>query len=456
MDTKKLRQKILDLAIHGKLVPQDPNDEPASVLLERIKAEKERLIKDGKIKCRKKRTKTSDTPHYENVPFKVPEGWEWCKLEDITKIIGDGLHGTPEYDFNGEYFFVNGNNLHKRKIIIKEETKRVSILEYEKYRKQLDDTTVLISINGTIGNVAIYNGEKIMLGKSACYINLCQQINKQYICSILESNFFLKYAIESATGSTIKNVPLRAINEFLLPLPPMAEQQRIITEIERWFALIDMIEHDKADLQTIIKQTKSKILNLAIHGKLVPQDPNDELASELLKRINPKAEITCDNAHYTQLPEGWQIVSMQTLCNLIDGEKQSGIERINLDVKYLRGERDAKKLMAGKYIPANSLLILVDGENSGEIFRTPIDGYQGSTFKQLSITDEMNADYVLLVINLHRKTLRENKVGSAIPHLNKKLFKAIEVPIPPYNQQKRIVEAINIVFKHLDTIMESL
>ena len=112
--------------------------------------------------------------------------------------------------------------------------------------------------------------------------------------------------------------------------------------------------------------------------------------------------------------------------------------------------------MAGKYIPANSLLILVDGENSGEIFRTPIDGYQGSTFKQLSITDEMNADYVLLVINLHRKTLRENKVGSAIPHLNKKLFKAIEVPIPPYNQQKRIVEAINIVFKHLDTIMESL
>ena len=112
--------------------------------------------------------------------------------------------------------------------------------------------------------------------------------------------------------------------------------------------------------------------------------------------------------HYTQLPEGWQIVSMQTLCNLIDGEKQSGIERINLDVKYLRGERDAKKLMAGKYIPANSLLILVDGENSGEVFRTPIDGYQGSTFKQLSITDEMNADYVLQVISLHRKTLRED------------------------------------------------
>ena len=456
MDTKKLRQKILDLAIRGKLVPQDPSDEPASVLLERIKAEKERLIKEGKIKRSKKRTKTSDTPHYENVPFKVPEGWEWCKLEDITKIIGDGLHGTPEYDFNGEYFFVNGNNLHKRKILIKEETKRVSILEYEKYRKPLDDTTVLISINGTIGNVAIYNGEKIMLGKSACYINLCQQINKQYICSILESNFFLKYAIESATGSTIKNVPLRAINEFLLPLPPLAEQQRIITEIERWFALIDMIEHDKADLQTIIKQTKSKILDLAIHGKLVPQDPNDEPASELLKRINPKAEITCDNAHYPQLPKGWAVAPMQILCSLIDGNKQNGIERVNLAVKYLRGERDPKTLTFGKYIPANSFLILVDGENSGEVFRTPIEGYQGSTFKRLFINENMNTEYMLQVINLYRKLLRENKVGSAIPHLNKKLFKAIEVPIPPYNEQKRIVEAVNFAFKQLDVITESL
>ena len=390
------------------------------------------------------------------MPFKVPEGWEWCKLEDITKIIGDGLHGTPEYDFNGEYFFVNGNNLHKRKILIKEETKRVSILEYEKYRKPLDDTTVLISINGTIGNVAIYNGEKIMLGKSACYINLCQQINKQYICSILESNFFLKYAIESATGSTIKNVPLRAINEFLLPLPPLAEQQRIITEIERWFALIDMIEHDKADLQTIIKQTKSKILDLAIHGKLVPQDPNDEPASELLKRINPKAEITCDNAHYPQLPKGWAVAPMQILCSLIDGNKQNGIERVNLAVKYLRGERDPKTLTFGKYIPANSFLILVDGENSGEVFRTPIEGYQGSTFKRLFINENMNTEYMLQVINLYRKLLRENKVGSAIPHLNKKLFKAIEVPIPPYNEQKRIVEAVNFAFKQLDVITESL
>lgn len=147
---------------------------------------------------------------------------------------------------------------------------------------------------------------------------------------------------------------------------------------------------------------------------------------------------------------------MQILCSLVDGDKQNGIERTNLDVKYLRGERDAKNLTSGKYVTANSLLILVDGENSGEVFRTPIDGYQGSTFKQLLINGNMNEEYVLQVINLHRKVLRESKVGSAIPHLNKKLFKAIEVPIPPYKEQQRIIKAINNAFMALDIIKENL
>lgn len=455
MDTKKLRQKILDLAIHGKLVPQDPNDEPASVLLERIRAEKERLVKEGKIK-KSKSSRTTDTPHYENVPFEVPSSWEWTTLQNISTIIGDGLHGTPQYDSSGDYYFINGNNLSEHKIKIKEDTKRVSENEYLKYRKPLNETSILVSINGTIGNVGTYNGERVILGKSACYFNISSLLHKVYFCYLLESDYFLKYAFKSATGSTIKNVPLKAINDFFIPLPPLAEQRRIIAEIEKWFSLINQIEQGKADLQTVIKQTKSKILDLAIHGKLMPQDPNDEPASELLKRINPKAEITCDNGHYQNLPGSWCVAPMGMLCSLSDGEKQTGVERINLDVKYLRGERDAITLTAGKFTPANSLLILVDGENSGEVFRTPIEGYQGSTFKRLSIKDDMNTDYVLQVINLHRKTLRENKVGSAIPHLNKKLFKEIEVPIPPYNEQKRIVEAINITFKHLNTIMESL
>ena len=456
MDTKKLRQKILDLAIRGKLVPQDPNDEPASVLLERIKAEKERLIKEGKIKRSKKTAKTSDTPHYENVPFEVPNNWIWTTIGNLCSKIGSG--STPKgsnYSSEGVLFF-RSQNVHNDGIVL-DDIKYISDEVHQSMigTEVLPNDLLLNITGGSLGRCAIVSNE-IDKGNVSQHVCILRPIiiSSNYFHTLILSTFFSKSM--KITGSGREGLPKYNLEQMMFPLPPLAEQKRIVSEIERWLSLINIIENDKQDLQTIIKQAKSKILDLAIHGKLVHQNPNDEPASELLKRINSKTEITCDNAHYTHLPEGWQIASMQTICNLIDGEKQSGIERINLDVKYLRGERDAKKLMAGKYIPANSLLILVDGENSGEVFITPIDGYQGSTFKQLSITDEMNADYILQVINLHRKTLRENKVGSAIPHLNKKLFKAIEIPIPPYNQQKRSVEAINIVFKHLDTIMESL
>ena len=253
--------------------------------------------------------------------------------------------------------------------------------------------------------------------------------------------YFLYYACVSeymqneiksnASATTLPILNKGNFSKIAFPLPPLEEQKRIVSEIERWMLFVKVVKSGKSDLQKIIIQAKSKILDLAIHGKLVPQDPNDEPASELLKRINPKAEITCDNPHYGKLPKGWAVTPMQTLCSLVDGEKQNGIERINLDVKYLRGEREAKSLMSGKYVAENALLILVDGENSGEVFRTPTEGYQGSTFKQLAIDENMNTDYVLQVINLHRKALRENKVGCAIPHLNKKMFEAIDVSIPP-------------------------
>ena len=278
----------------------------------------------------------------------------------------------------------------------------------------------------------------------------------EYLYIVIKANehFILKEYHKD--GTTVDSIDFDKFKCLPIPLAPITEQRRIIAETKHWFTLIEQINQGKSDLQTIINQIKNKILSLAIHGKLVPQDPNDEPASELLKRINPSAKITCDNAHYTQLPKGWSVAPMQILCSLIDGNKQNGIERINLDVKYLRSERDYKTLTSGKYIPANSFLILVDGENSGEVFKTPIEGYQGSTFKQLSINENMNTEYLLQVINFYRKLLRENKIGSAIPHLNKKLFKEIKVSIPPYKEQQRIVDAINKAFMFLDMIMENL
>ena len=453
MDTKKLRQKILDLAIRGKLVPQDPNDEPASVLLERIKAEKERLIKEGKIKRSKKSAKTSDTPHYENVPFEVPEGWVWTTLSEVGTWQSGG---TPSRS-NKSYY---GGNIPWLKTgdlndgLISDIPESITEEAVANSSAKINPTdSVLISMYGaTIGKLGILTFPATT--NQAC----CACIEYEAVAQMYLFYFLLSQRtafIEKGGGGAQPNISKEIIVNTYIPLPPLSEQHRIVAEIKKWFTLIEQIEQGKTDLQTIIKQTKSKILDLAIHGKLVPQDPNDEPAIELLKRINPDF-TPCDNGHYPQLPHSWSLAPMQTLCSLVDGEKQNGMERINLDVKYLRGESEAKILTFGKYVAANSFLILVDGENSGEVFKTPIDGYQGSTFKKLSINDNINTDYVLQVINLHRKILRENKVGSAIPHLNKKLFKAIEVPIPPHNEQKRIVKAVNLAFKQLDVIMESL
>ena len=465
MDTKALRQKILDLAIHGKLVPQDPNDEPASVLLERIKAEKERLIKEGKIKRSKKSAKTSDTPHYENVPFEVPSSWVWCRLDDIVSFQGGYAYKSNTYVNQSDWQVIRIGNVKNDNLILDIQPVFVEDVigkTTEKYLLKKDD--ILFTMTGTKGKRDYFYTAKVPSIKKNLLLNqrvgclrcFSSEINIDFLCLVLKGEYVLDAIFSTETGNVSQgNIGSESTLNLNIAIPPLTEQHRIVVEIEKWFALIDQIEQGKSDLQSTIKQTKSKILDLAIHGKLVPQDPNDEPASELLKRINPNF-TPCDNGHYTQLPEGWTVAPMQVLCSLVDGDKQNGIERTNLDVKYLRGERDAKTLTSGKYVTANSLLILVDGENSGEVFRTPIDGYQGSTFKQLLINENMNEEYVLQAINLHRKVLRESKVGSAIPHLNKKLFKAIEIPIPPYKEQQRIIKAITKAFMSLDLIMESL
>ena len=439
MDTKALRQKILDLAIHGKLVPQDPNDEPASVLLERIKAEKERLIKEGKIRRSKKSAKTSDTPHYQqDVPFEVPDNWVWCKLDDLA-FYKKGPFGSS---LTKAMFVPKGKDTYKvyeQKNAIQKDHKLGSYyISTEKYCSlsgfAVHPYDIIVSCAGTIGETYVLpqNIQEGIINQALMLIRLYnREIERFYL---LYFDFILKQeAYKESKGTAIKNIPpFDVLKNFFIPIPPKEEQKRILSEVDKWMSFVDDIDTNCKDLQLYIKHTKSKILDLAIHGKLVPQDPNDEPAIELLKRINPDF-TPCDNGYYPQLPNGWAVVPMQMLCSLTDGEKLEDKEMPNLDVKYLRGERDFKTWTNGRYVAANSLLILVDGENSGEVFRTPIEGYQGSTFKQLHLNKNMCADYLLYVINLHRKALRENKIGSAIPHLNKKLFKAIEVPVPPYN-----------------------
>ena len=226
--------------------------DPASELLKRIKAEK---AKSGK------KEKPLPPIKPEEIPFEIPENWVWCRLGEITSILGDGLHGTPNYDPNGGYYFINGNNLINGKIEIKDTTKRVSGSEYEKHKKQLISNTVFVSINGTLGNLAYYNGEKIILGKSACYFNLYQEVVREYIGIYIKSSYFLKYAVDVASETTIKNVSLKSMRLLPIPLPPPTEQKRIVAEIEKQFAKTKQLkEHIIAN-----QQATEQLLKALLH-----------------------------------------------------------------------------------------------------------------------------------------------------------------------------------------------
>ena len=452
MDTKALRQKILDLAIHGKLVPQDPNDEPASVLLERIKAEKERLITEGKIKRSKKSAKTSDTPHYENVPFEVPSSWVWTTLGEISNY-GE-CNNVSVDSITDDDWVLELEDLEKdtAKII---QTLSRSKRSIKGVRHRFNKGDILYSKLRTYLNKVLvapqsgYCTTEIMPFNSYC------NVSSYYLNHVLRSAYFLDYTQQCGYGVKMPRLSTTDACNGMIPLPPLAEQKRIVKEIEHWFSLIDVIESGKEDLQATIKQAKSKILDLAIHGKLVPQDPNDEPASELLKRINSKAEITCDNGHYTQLPNGWCECQLE---NIVKYEQPQAyiVKSTDYDDKYL-----IPVLTAGK-----SFIIGYTNETEGIYQNTPciiFDDFttdsklvdfpfkvKSSAMKILRVADSIEIEYVAMFMNITRL------IGDTHKRYWISEYSKLCIPIPPKEEQKRIANAVNVMFKKLNTIMENL
>jgi type I restriction enzyme S subunit len=196
------------------------------------------------------------------------EGWIDKTILELTSVLGDGLHGTPKYLDDGEYYFINGNNLSDGVIELKEKTKRVAKDEFEKYKKPLNDRSVLVSINGTLGNVAFYNNEMVMLGKSACYFNLNQGINKQYIKYVIESSLFQQYAEKAATGATIKNVSLKSMRAFRVPLAPEDNATDIVKKFDKLKIQSMRLESIYAQKIEALDELKKSILQKAFTGEL--------------------------------------------------------------------------------------------------------------------------------------------------------------------------------------------
>ena len=485
MNTKQLRQKILDLAIRGQLVPQNSNDEPASVLLEKIRAEKQTLIEQKKIKKDKKSSYiTCDlspyqkyTEHFadgtskditDEIPFDIPENWAWCRLEEITKTIQYGVSKSAKSE--GLYRLLRITDIQYNKVIW-ENVPFTDIKEKDAENFILENGDFLFARTGaTVGKSYLVEDlvEKSVFASYLIRISLLPNNNINYIKYFFNSEFYWQQISEKSIGIGQPNVNGTSLKELFLPLPPLAEQKRIVEKIEELLVLVDDLETNKTDLQSYIKQAKSKVLEMAIRGELVPQDSNNEPASVLLEHIKneqkpskSKSKTTEHNTHYEEelpfnIPENWALTRMENICQLLDGEKKQGVELPYLDVKFLRGKIEGEIKESGKYIPKNTHLILVDGENSGEIFKAQQDGYQGSTLKILNISEEICKKYIFYILKKEQKLFKESKTGSAIPHLNKKLFNDLLIFLPPLAEQHRIVEKIEHIFAVLEELEENI
>ena len=435
MDTKALRQKILDLAIHGKLVSQDPNDEPASVLLERIRAEKERLIKEGKIKKGKKSAKTSDKPHY---PFELPKGWEWVTLEDIcakfsTGPFGSMVHKSDYVTANGVPIvnpanIVNGTISSKNIMYISKDKS----IELERYKLEVND--IVLARRGDLTKCTIVGNEQVdfICGTGSFFLHLISVL-PQYFQLVYMSSYVQIILTTECVGATMNNLNQSVLSQILFPLPPLAEQKRVVARTKYMLSIITTLDNEQYSLHTTIKQAKAKVLDLAIHGKLVPQDPNDEPSSELLKRINPKAEITCDTPQYGKLPKGWCETHIGDAFKVTMGQSPDGSSLNPIDgMEFHQG----KILFGNKYLRKSSVLTnsptkIADADTLLLCVRAPV-GVVNITKQRICIgrglccltpTKAINLDYAFYMLTTFQEKFESQSTGSTFKAISGSIIK---------------------------------
>ena len=522
MDTKALRQKILDLAIRGKLVPQDPDDEPASVLLERIRQQKQQMVKEGKLKPKDIKKDSvifvgEDNLHYEKfadgsvkciedeIPFELPDGWAWSRLGAVAEAIGDGDHQPPPQTSFGVPFLVISNVSGGR--LSFENTRFVS----KEYFSQLPETRkprngdLLFTVTGSYGiPVLIDSDDKFCFQRHIAIVRPCT-ISNRYLYVILGSSYVKSICDAKATGTAQKTVGLATLRELLIPVAPYKEQMQIYAQTQDALSIVDSVSSDKEDLLNIIESAKAKILDLAIRGQLVPQDPTDEPASVLLERIRAEKEELIkqgkikrdkkesvifrgeDNSYYLrtgelvesledwdfeELPGGWSVCCLGELCDygnctnidtadiadsawildLEDIEKDSGI----VLQKVRQGERNAGstkhrfhkgQVLYSKLRPYLNKVVLADE-----------DGYCTSEILPLEFDRNILPQYAryFLMSPTFLRYANKCSYGVKMPRLGTTDGKNAIIPVPPVKEQKRIVLAIELAFAKLASISEHL
>ncbi len=415
---------------------------------------------------------TTHTPHYENVPFEVPSSWVWATLGEISNY-GDS-NNVSVTDIADDEWILELEDLEKDTAsIIQILSKKERSIKGVRHKFKKGD--VLYSKLRTYLN-------KVLVAPQAGYctteiipFNSYYGISTHYLCHVLRSAYFLDYTQQCGYGVKMPRLSTNDACKGMIPLPPLTEQQRIVAEIERWFALIDIIENGKGDLQATIKQTKSKILDLAIHGKLVSQDPNDEPAIELLKRINPKVEITCDNGHYENLPDSWCLTDIKSIFTInpknkvLDDVIAGFVPMTNIADGYSNEFRfeprlwgDIKKgfthFAEGDIVVAK-ISPCLENRKSAIVTSLPNGIGAGTTelfvFRSQCVLPEYGLYFFKSDLFIsHCVGTFNGVVGQQ--RVSKSIIECIKFPLPPLSEQKRIVDAVHTAIAKLDTIMESL
>ena len=477
MDTKKLRQKILDLAIRGKLVPQDPNDEPASVLLERIRAEKEQLIKEGKIK-RSKKSAATDKSHYENVPFEIPENWCWTTLGELCSIKGGKRlpKGKSFADTITPHIYIRVTDM-------KDHTVLLSSLKYidedvfaEIKNYTISSNDLYLTIAGTIGDVGFVPAELDGANLTENAAKLTDiKCSKQYLMYVLMSSIAQDHFCSRFHQVAQPKLSLETASSTLIPLPPYREQLRIAEELDRWLGVVVSVEDDLSELTNYVRKTKSKILDLAISGKLVPQDPDDEPAIELLKRINPDFE-PCDNSHYENIefdiPKNWVWATIGDIFEHNTGKALNASNPNGTMLDYITTSNlywDRFELSIIKQMPFTESeiercivrkgdLLICEG---GDVGRAAIWDYDYNIMIQNHIhrlrgkVDICTRYFFYLFMHYKLHNLIGGK-GVAIQGLSSRDLHNLIIPVPSLKEQCDIASSIDLYFSKLDMITAEL
>lgn len=499
MTGKQLKNSILQLAIQGKLVPQDPHDEPASELLKRIRKEKEQLVKTGKLK----KKDLESTPIAEDEkPFEIPETWEWCRFEEIATFInGDRSKNYPNKSEYVQYgiAWINTGHITSNGYLTEDNMNYISKEKFDSLSSgKIERGDLVYCLRGaTYGKISRVEPYAIGAVASSLTIIRCVDIKiREFIFWFLKSSFAKEQLLSFANGAAQPNLAAKDVAKYYIPLPPLSEQHRIVEKIEELMPLVE--EYDKAQSEldklneSLPEQLKKSILQQAIMGKLVPQDPNDEPASELLKRIHKEKEnlvksgalkkkdlITTpisDDEKPFDIPEGWEWIRIKDISNLVTKgttprggnvayvEKGVGFLRaenvsnmLNLDLTNLKyiDEKTHLGFLKRSILKKNDFLITI----AGSLGRTaivksedlPLNMNQAISVVRFTDIQQICLQYIALAINspvIQEKLLSQTKI-TAIPNLTLEIISDCTIPLPPLSEQHRIVAKIEELFSIL-------